>query len=90
MVSVDHNFQNGTCSKTANQFVLTICYQSSYLWWPHSFISGDIDGVGLITVLYWIGEGDDMGFGVGEHFRQRILKLLVGWVVGTQGKYPIL
>ena len=53
---------------------------------PHSFISGDIDGVGLIPALYGVGKGDDMGLVVGEHLRQRDLELLVRWVVGPQAK----
>ena len=54
--------------------------------WLHSFISGDIDGVGLIPVLYGVGEGDDMGLVVGENLRQRDVELLVRWIVGPQGK----
>ena len=62
------------------------CVLKHRLPWLHLFISGDIDGVGLLPVLYGVEEGDDMGLVVVEHFRQRDVELLVRLVIGPQGK----
>ena len=54
--------------------------------WPHSFISGHIDRVGLLPVPYWVEKSDDMGLAIREYLRQRDVELLIRWVVGPQGK----